>query len=162
MHRLDRETSGLVLASPDASLRAELGDLFASGAVHKEYQALVFGRCHEKGVVRRALADGRRGRPLPAVTRYRLLEWLGPLSLVRARPEHGRKHQIRRHLQAIGHAIVGDERYPPPRFRRVPGYPGRLWLHASRLELPDGRVWEAPLPPELAAHLDLLRTLPTG
>ena len=100
---------------------------------------------------------GRRGRPLPAVTRYRHREALGGFSLVEARPETGRKHQIRRHLHGIGHPIVGDERYRPRRFKAVPGYPGRLWLHAAALELPDGHTIVAPLPPALMDHLDRLR-----
>lgn len=157
VHRLDRETSGVVLLSADPALRGALGRAFAVGEVHKTYRALVHGRTHRKGIVRRPLADARRGRPLEAVTRYRTLEWLGGFSLVEVRPETGRRHQIRRHLQMIGHPVVGDERYGPRRFRPVPAFPGRLWLHAARLALPDGRVFESSLPPELESHLDALR-----
>lgn len=156
VHRLDRPVSGVVLCSADADLRREMSNWFAERTVHKRYRALVFGRTRVKGTVRRALDDGRRGRPLPAVTRYRRVEWLGGFTLVEARPETGRKHQIRRHLHGLGHALVGDERYRGPR-RRVPAYPGRLWLHASAIELPDGRSFEAPLPAELQANLAALR-----
>lgn len=156
-HRLDLETSGVVLASPDPELRGQIGRWLADGQVVKRYRALVFGRTHRKGTISRALPDARRGRTLRATTRYRRLEWLGPLTLVSARPETGRKHQIRRHMQSIGHALVGDERYPPKRPRAVLAFPGRLWLHASSIELPDGRFFEAPLAPELAAHLATLR-----
>ena len=138
VHRLDRETSGVLLCASDPALRAELGAFFASGRVEKRYRALVHGRTHAKGIVRRALADGRRGRPLPAVTRYRRLEALGRVTLIEARPETGRKHQIRRHLAGVGHFVVGDERYPPRRFSGVPGFPGRLWLHAM-FRPPAGR-----------------------
>lgn len=157
VHRLDRETSGLVLYSADPEVRGSLGRDLAEGRVEKTYLALVHGRPHEKGIIRKPLADARRGRPLEAVTRYRIEERLGGFTLLRVRPETGRKHQIRRHLQSIGHAVVGDERYPPPRFRAVPGFPGRLWLHAAALALPDGTRLECPLPPELAAHLERLR-----
>lgn len=156
VHRLDRDTSGVLLASDDPALRASLGALFAEGAVVKRYRALVHGRCNAKGIVRRALADARRGRPLEAVTRYRRLAIYGRVSLLEARPETGRQHQIRRHLAGIGHPIVGDARYGPRRPPPVAGFPGRLWLHAGAIELPDGRAFEAPLPPELEAHLALL------
>lgn len=155
-HRLDRETSGIVLASTDRATRAALGEWFAAGEIAKRYLVLVHGRIRRKGVIRRPLPDARRGRPLEAVTRYRLVRWIGLTSLVVARPATGRKHQIRRHLQAIGHAVVGDTRYPARPFRPVPGFPGRLWMHAESLALPDGRVFEDPLAPELARHLQLL------
>ena len=69
------------------------------------------------------------------------------------------KHQVRRHLAGIGHPIVGDTRHNKGRVVRVPAYPDRLWLHAARLEVPfgEGRVIEAPLPPELEATLTALR-----
>lgn len=155
-HRLDLHTSGVLLASPDPEIRGAIGAMFAASEVTKKYKALVYGRAHKKGIVRRKLADGRRGRPLPAVTRFRLDTWLGPLSLLTVRPETGRKHQIRRHLQSVGHAVVGDDRYPPKRRMKVPSFPGRLWLHANELQLPDGRRFRAPLPPELDEHLQLL------
>lgn len=157
IHRLDKQTSGLVLCSGDAATRAQWGEYFAQHELQKTYLALVHGRARRKGIVRKALKDGRRGKPLEAVTRYNLVEWLGPCSLLRLRPETGRKHQLRRHLQGLGHAIVGDDRYPPKRRRAVPGFPGRLWLHASSLEIPGQATFEAPLPPELLQHLELLR-----
>lgn len=157
VHRLDRETSGVLICAADPRIRAELGALFTRGDVDKRYLALVHGRTHAKGVIRRALSDARRGRPLPAITRYRRLEVLGRVSLLEVRPETGRTHQIRKHLAGIGHAIVGDERYPPKRFTPVAGFPGRLWLHAASISLADGRTFEAPLPSELADHLALLR-----
>ena len=143
LHRLDRGASGVVLYSANPELRASLGKAFAEGEVAKRYQALVHGRTHTKGTIRVPVL----GRP--AVTRYRLLRRLGGFSLLRVRPETGRHHQIRRHLHGIGHSLVGDDRYKPRGFRPVPGFPGRLFLHASALELPDGRTWSAPLPDEL-------------
>jgi len=157
IHRLDLDASGLVLCAADSSLRGELGRWFADGEVHKEYMALAWGRVHKKGTIRRQLKDPRRRRFLPAVTRYQCLEWLGGFSLLALTPETGRRHQLRRHLHGIGHALVGDRRYRPRRFRAVPGFPGRLWLHAVRLALPDGRSYEAPLPAELERHLVVLR-----
>lgn len=156
IHRLDKETSGIVLLSPDAALRGELGKLFAAGTITKRYLALVQGLTHRKGVIRKPLPDARRGQPLPSVTRYRALERLGGFTLLRVRPETGRKHQIRRHLQLIGRPIVGDTRYPGRKRIPVPGFPGRLWLHSLSITLPDGRVFEAPLPKQLVDHLEAL------
>lgn len=158
IHRLDRETSGLVLCSPDPKVRAKFGRWFAQGDVRKEYLTLVFGRTHRKGVIRRPLHDQRRQRKLPATTRYRQLDRLGAFSYLRAIPESGRKHQLRRHLHSIGHAIVGDQRYRPRKFRPVPAFPGRLWLHAHRLILPNGWEFCAPLSADLQEHLEVLQT----
>lgn len=155
-HRLDLETSGVVLYARTPQTLGELGKWFAVGAVEKTYLALVHGRTQRKGIVRRALDDARRGHALDAVTRWKLLEWLGGFSLLAVRPEHGRKHQIRRHLALIRRPVVGDARWGDRR-ARVPAHPGRLWLHAQDLVLPDGRAFHAPLPPLLELHRETLR-----
>jgi 23S rRNA-/tRNA-specific pseudouridylate synthase len=157
VHRLDRETSGVVLYAATPAHRAALGALFEAGSVRKTYLALVQGRAHAKGVIRTPVPRDDGGPPQDAVTRYRLAEVLGAFALVRVAPETGRKHQIRVHLQSVGLAVVGDTRYPPKRPLRVPAFPGRLFLHAAKLSLPDGRTFESPLPPELSACLDALR-----
>jgi 23S rRNA-/tRNA-specific pseudouridylate synthase len=157
VHRLDLHTSGVVLCATDRTVRGTLGQQFSDRLIKKRYLALVHGRIRRKGIIRRPLADARRSRPLPAVTRYSLIEWIGPYSLVRVRPETGRKHQIRRHLQSIGHAIVGDERYRPKGFKPATGFPYRLWLHAADVTLPDGTQFNAPLPEALETHLTQLR-----
>jgi 23S rRNA-/tRNA-specific pseudouridylate synthase len=146
----------VVLFCPHAA-KAMWAEHFAEGTVQKRYLALVFGQTRDKGIIRRALADGRRSKPLEAVTRYRTLEKFSKWSLLSVRPETGRKHQIRRHLQGIGHAVIGDTRYLPRGRPTVPAFPGRLWLHAERIEI-DGRTFEAPLAPELEAHLAVLRS----
>lgn len=162
LHRLDRETSGVVLFAASARTRAEIGRAFMDGAVQKTYLVLVQGHAHRKGVIRAPLAPDHPGPPQDAVTRYRLVEALGAFSLLRVHPETGRKHQIRRHLQGLGLAVVGDTRYPPARPLRVPAFPGRLCLHAAAVTLPDGRVFEAPLPPDFAACVAALRRPPRG
>ena len=156
-HRIDGSASGIVLCAATPQARGVLSGWFAEGKVGKTYLAVVQGRTRASGTIRRKLQDARRGKPLAAVTRYRKLEWLGSFTLVAVQIETGRKHQIRRHMQGIGHAVVGDERYRPKRLRKVPAFPGRLWLHARAVELPDGQVVEDPLPDELLAHLDALR-----
>ena len=161
IHRLDRETSGLVLCSPNREVIAQISAWLADSLLTKEYRALVHGHTHKSGTIKRPLKD-RRGRKQRAVTRYRRLAQYGGATYLEALPASGRRHQIRRHLQGIGHAIVGDRRYRPRRPGRVTDPPRRLWLHAYRLDLPDGRSFVAELPPELQAHLDLLSSRQTG
>ena len=155
-HRIDKATSGLLLCSPDAEVRAQLGKCFAEGTIHKEYRALVFGHPHRRGRVNRPLMDRRRGRRLDAFTRFRRIATAEGLAYLAVYPETGRKHQIRRHLRGLGHAIVGDKRYGQRRQRSLPSGPDRLWLHLRHLELPEGRVYEAAMPPALMAHLEFL------
>ena len=161
VQRLDQGTSGLLLCGSSRNHRAMASAWLEEGLVEKTYLTAVHGRTRKKGTLRRALPDARRGRPLPAVTRYRTLEWLGGFSLLAVRIETGRKHQIRRHLSGIGHPVIGDPRHGPRRPVRVPGWPGRLWLHARVLVLPDGETFEDPLPPELLSSLDAMRSGPT-
>lgn len=156
-HRLDLDASGLVLCAADPALRAQVGTWLQEGQVGKHYLVMVHGRMRKKGTVRRPLQDARRGRKLPATTRYRSLEWFDRATLVEALIETGRKHQLRRHMQGLGHSIVGDRRYGPRRFKSVPGFPGRLWLHAAMVVLPDGTVLRDPLPEALVRHLGVMR-----
>jgi 23S rRNA-/tRNA-specific pseudouridylate synthase len=153
IHRLDRDTSGVVLYAASDAVAREVGYYFAQGTITKVYTALVHGHVHKGGVIRLQLDDQRRGHKLDATTHYEVAAKLSGVTLLTVTPETGRKHQIRRHLQAIGHAIVGDTRYRSRRARPVPGAPDRLWLHAGSLTLPDGRTFTAPLAPELLASL---------
>jgi 23S rRNA-/tRNA-specific pseudouridylate synthase len=159
-HRLDRETSGVVLYAASILTRGNIGRHFMDGTVSKTYLALVQGHAHKKGVIRVPLTPDDGGPPQEAVTRYRLQEGLGAFSLLRVTPETGRKHQIRRHLHGLGLAIVGDDRYLPKHKLRIPAYPNRMFLHAAKIELPDGRVFEAPLPEELERCVVALRSRP--
>jgi 23S rRNA pseudouridine955/2504/2580 synthase len=159
IHRLDRETSGIVLCSPDAAVRGEMGAWFARGEVEKRYRALVYGATRKRGTIKKSLFDRRRRKALEAETEYERLGVYAGFSYLDVAPHTGRKHQIRQHLQGIGHAIVGDRRYRPRKFRAVPGFPDRLWLHAYSLTLPNGWSFEAPLPHELERHLQVLQEL---
>lgn len=156
VHRLDLGTSGVAVLARQAAV-SDLAESFAMREVEKHYTALVFGVTRQKGTLRRALPDARRGKPVPAETRYRRLEEFGKWSLLDVRPVTGRKHQIRRHLQGIGHALIGDDRFGPRGKKTVPAFPGRLWLHCASLEVPDLPRLEAPLPEELERHLEVLR-----
>ena len=109
-----------------------------------------------KGLLDSPLFDERRKRPLAAQTRYRVIERFDGFALLELQLVTGRKHQLRRHLTKAGWPIVGDERYGPKRPKRVPGFPGRLWLHAARIELANRSI-EAKLPADLEQHLEVLR-----
>ncbi len=179
LHRLDRDTSGLVLfARSRAALR--LGSRqFARHAVCKQYDALTRrGDLAEDGVIdaplRRDPADRRRVHIDPAgaaaTTRYAVLEPLGALALVRLWPRTGRMHQLRVHLAAHGAPILGDPVYNPnstlegPDLLSTGGCNLRMWLHASALTLclpgPRGvrsRTFLSPFPSDGIAVLAALR-----
>ena len=156
VHRLDAPVSGLVLCAESKEVRKMLSKHFEDRNLTKTYLALVHGRTRRKGIIRKQLKDPRRQRLLDAVTRYSCIEWIDRCTFLRVRPETGRKHQIRRHLHMIGHGLVGDKRYRSYGDIGVPTE--RLWLHAHKLELPDGRIFECPLPGRLQAHLEALRS----
>ncbi|MBI5490232.1 MAG: hypothetical protein HY905_23050 [Deltaproteobacteria bacterium] len=161
-HRLDVGTSGPVLFARGDTLRA-LGRAFESGAVAKEYLALVKGVPHKSGRVR---GEGGATRGGDEETRYRLERIVGGYGLLRVSPTTGRRHQIRRHLRRIGHPILGDERYGDPRANRFLAETcalARTFLHLAAITFPgpDGhplRV-EAPLPAELELVIARLKQL---
>jgi 23S rRNA-/tRNA-specific pseudouridylate synthase len=162
-HRLDVGTSGPVLFARGEALRA-LGRAFETGAVDKEYLALVRGVPRRAGTIRIAAEGGRRGAP--EATRYRREDVVGGYGLLRVSPGTGRRHQIRRHLQRIGHPVLGDDRYGDPRANRFLADTcalARPFLHLAAVAFTteDGsrRRIESPLPPELELVLDRLRRL---
>jgi 23S rRNA pseudouridine1911/1915/1917 synthase len=168
VHRLDRDTSGLLVVARSARAHRALVAALARREVRRLYLALVHGRFDvPRGTVDAPIGvdPGRPTRRMlspegrPARTHFRRTAgWQAAgLSLVEVELETGRTHQIRVHLAAIGHPVVGDPVYGAPPF---PGL-GRTWLHAARLELDHPStgarlVVESPLPPELAAVLDRL------
>ena len=179
VHRLDKETSGcLVLAATQEAARL-LGREIAQRRIVKTYWALVHGVPEPRNGtirlplikaaspagdrVRAALAD-EMDAAWPAVTHYEVLQVrLDRYAFVALTPETGRQHQLRAHLAAIGHPIVGDAKYPPAgnTFTAKPDDPGAmLQLLAQRLTLrhPKGHMLSvaAPLPPHMRALLDKL------
>lgn len=155
-HRLDRATSGVVLCGAGKRARAQLNTALESA--HKTYVALVAGEPEEaEGAFTLPLSDARRGRPLAAETRFQVRERFGGFTLLELTLVTGRKHQLRRHLADAGLPVVGDERHGPRRPRRVPAFPGRLFLHAERIVLTE-RTIEAPLPEALQRCLSALRS----
>ena len=142
VHRLDMATSGLVLMARGAAMQRTLSLAFAERRVDKRYVAVVHGRlAPAEGCIDLPLAadwpnrprqqvDHERGKP--SLTHYRVLshDAAAGTTRVELRPITGRSHQLRVHLQALGHPIVGDALYGPQ-----PPKAGRLMLHAQRLEL---------------------------
>ena len=173
VHRLDRDTSGLIIVARRDSAQASVMAQLKARRVKKTYLALVqgsvaaavgrieapIGRDPKHRTKMAVVHDGR-----PSVTGYRVRERFDAWTLLELDLVTGRTHQIRVHLDAIGHPIAGDPVYGTGTSRRGPDGLGRLFLHAWRLELTspsDGHLIRAtaPLPAELESVLDGLRTV---
>lgn len=145
VHRLDMATSGLLVMARGREMERALSISFQQRRVQKRYVAVVAGRLDAPaGEVALPLITDWPNRPRQKVdaeagkaslTSYCLLahDPLGDTSRVELTPHTGRSHQLRVHMQAIGHPILGDELYAPPEHRAAAS---RLLLHATRLELP--------------------------
>lgn len=170
VHRLDRDTSGLLAVAKSDRVHRALQALIRERRMTREYLALVQGRLDARsGTVdaplgrdraRRTVVSTRTDKPRPARTHFTRLESLGRTTLVRARLETGRTHQIRAHFAAIGHPVAGDAAYGGEAGRRL-GLE-RQFLHAAWLAFPhpvtgDEVAAESPLPADLAAALDEAR-----
>ena len=168
VHRLDKDTSGLILIAKDGVTRAALQRQFKRRQVAKTYLALVEGQMQPReGVVEAPVGRDKRQRKKMAVVRsgreartlYRAIEYFADHTLLEVRPHTGRTHQVRVHLSWLGYPIVGDAVYGRHRQRLLRG---RHFLHAARIRFSHPATseeveFEATLPPELAAVLDQLR-----
>jgi 23S rRNA pseudouridine1911/1915/1917 synthase len=187
VHRLDRDTSGVLVLAKSAHAHAALSQQFEHNKAHKIYLALVSGPVPRTDEVirlpigphlqRPGLMAIRRHQGKSALTRYSVLERFRGFTLLDVRPQTGRTHQIRVHLRAIGHPLAIDQWYGgrealllsalKPSYRPKAGEEerpimARLTLHAQALELihpTRGRAcrWVAPLPKDFAAVLRNLR-----
>ena len=161
VHRLDRDTSGLLLIAKNQKTFQHLKEQFQARKVVKVYRAFVYGRVKEdagaidrpigrsaKDFRMRSAQRGARGKLREAVTHYTVLGRGKCTSFIELRPKTGRTHQLRVHLKAINHPIVCDSLYAPKRKAEL-GF-DRLALHASRIEaeIEKGKhmSFEAPLP----------------
>ncbi|MDE0027543.1 MAG: RluA family pseudouridine synthase [Spirochaetaceae bacterium] len=157
VHRLDKDTSGVMVVARHAAAHACLARQFSERTVGKRYLAWVSGRPVPPSgrIATRLRRDAKnplrvrvsRDTGKPAVTRYRVCESAGDASLMALRPLTGRTHQLRAHMRWLGHPILGDPLYAG----RAKGPAARLLLHAHRLAivLPGGTartVFEAPPP----------------
>jgi 23S rRNA pseudouridine1911/1915/1917 synthase len=174
VHRLDRDTSGLLVFARHEEAAEHLIGQFRRHAVHRVYWAIVHGQPRDGTIVSnlvRDRGDGRRGSVANpkvgqrAVTHVRWLEQLGDYSIVECRLETGRTNQIRIHLAEEGHLVCGDPKYNQPygmeEIHDLSGAP-RLALHAAELGFVhpvtgDDVFFQMPFPPDLADLVDRLR-----
>jgi 23S rRNA pseudouridine1911/1915/1917 synthase len=188
VHRLDKQTSGLIVVAKNDLTHRKLGEMFSERRLRKSYLALVHGwPAQDSGtislpisrdVIRRTRMTTRRAGGRTAVSHWKVLERIdgpyGRFTLLSVRIETGRTHQIRVHMQSLGHAVVGDTLYGAPR-TLIPSSPKgaprveaeslsleRNFLHAAELEFEHPRSGKkldlrAPLPAELEQFLQQLR-----
>jgi 23S rRNA pseudouridine1911/1915/1917 synthase len=171
VHRLDKDTSGLLVVAKTLTAHTDLVRQLQARTVKREYLALVYGEIDRSGTVDAPLARDPHNRtkrgvhPMgkPAITHYEPIErFPGGLTLLRCKLETGRTHQIRVHMQHIGHPLVGEQVYGASRRSHMKLPFPRQALHAERLGLVhpvthDFVQWECPLPPDFASLLAALR-----
>jgi len=172
VHRLDKDTSGLLVVAKTVSAQSELVKQLADRSMRRVYLAVVQGDPPASGTIdapvgrdvraRTRMAVTNRGKP--ARTSYRVLERYGQAALVECRLETGRTHQIRVHFQHIRHPLIGDETYR--RGTRHGIRFARQALHAAQLALvhPTTRKavsWSAPMPRDMKRLVETLRNDPT-
>lgn len=160
VHRLDRATSGVMIAAKTAKALSSLQKQFSSRKAHKTYYAIVFGHLKQPEAVidlpiernPKAPATFRVGvNGKPAITRYIVRQETDHYTLLELKPETGRTHQLRVHLAYLGHPIVGDGLYNGKTAKR-------MFLHAHSLEITipsrERKVFESPLPKEFQEFLE--------
>ncbi|PYS89404.1 MAG: RluA family pseudouridine synthase [Acidobacteria bacterium] len=178
VHRLDRDTSGLLVVAKTEAAHEHLADQFRAREVFKSYVTLVHGQIREdKGRIEQPLARDPRNRTRMAVVRagrpalsiYRVRRRFERFTLLDVEIKTGRTHQIRVHLAWLKHPVVGDKVYgggrdqtiPDPKLRAAVAALGRQFLHAERLgfrhpSTGEWRQFNAPLPAELTRLLEAL------
>lgn len=170
VHRLDKDTSGLMVVAKNNQAFRYLKKQFASRKVIKKYLALVIGQVKDKkGTITKAISLSKKDhkkrsalldeKAKQAWTEYKVLKRFKAYTLLEVIPKTGRTHQIRVHLASIGHPIVGDKQY---KFKRQPRLAGlkRQFLHAAylKLKLPNGKLikFKSELPQDLWTNLTCL------
>src|SRR3954470_6046653 len=169
VHRLDKDTSGLLVVAKTVEAQASLVEQLASRSMRRTYLALVQGDPPASGVIDAPLGRDPRARTRMAVTHrgkpsrtsYRVVERFGTAALVECRLDTGRTHQIRVHFQHIRHPLIGDTVYRRGTRHGI-SFP-RQALHAAELSLvhpSSGQTmtWRSPLPRDMKRLLDQLRT----
>ena len=167
IHRIDRDTSGLVMVSKKRSTLKLLQELLREHKIQKTYAAVVKGNVAldkqliDAPLLRYELSNGERRVRVshegkPSKTQWNVKERFRHGTLVYASPLSGRTHQIRVHGLSIGHPLIGDDKYGHQTEYRGPN-PRRLCLHAMRLEIPNYPVIEAPLPEDMQNIVAQLR-----
>ena len=168
VHRLDKDTSGLLVVAKTVTAQAELVKQLADRSMRRVYLAVVQGDPPASGVIDAPVGRDVRARTRMAVTHrgkeartaYRVRERYGRAALVECRLETGRTHQIRVHFQHLRHPLIGDETYRRGTRHGI-AFP-RQALHATELSLRHPRsgeimTWSAPLPRDMKRLIDTLR-----
>jgi len=168
-NRLDRNTSGIVLVGKTAGMLHQLNQWIQKHEMEKYYITIVEGRLEGEGTLTGSLIrdeksnrtivagsnNGKRLGVIPqqeksATTHYRVLQHGKGYTLIEVELVSGRTHQIRTHLQSIGHSLLGDVKYGGKPFGGV----NHQLLHAWRVKLPDGREFRAPVPPLMRSTME--------
>jgi len=174
VHRLDKDTSGLLVAAKDENVHHRLSEMFAERKVKKTYIALAEGRFKEdRGEIKLPIGRSRIDRKKMsvaidngrnAVTAFEVIEEFRHAALLNIYPRTGRTHQIRVHLNYIGHPIIADQVYGTRFSSKIAKMIGleRQFLHAAKLEFTHPVTeklmkFEDPLPPDLLGSLEKLR-----
>lgn len=162
VHRLDKDTSGVLLAAKNRETLKQLEETFAKGRVEKEYLCLLVGRLQQNEGTLDFPLPGREDKPVRAHTRFRVAKRFSETTLVRADIATGRMHQIRLHFARYGHPVVMDDQHGDfsfnKRFRKECAL-RRQFLHASTVALEyrgKKRIWTAPLPTDLSKALEFV------
>lgn len=172
VHRIDRETSGIVLIAKNQETYDFLKKQFLDREIEKAYHLIVYGDVrYDEGIInlpigrnksdfrKRATGKAVRGEAREAITHYKTLARKDSISLIEANPQTGRTHQLRVHFADIGHSIVGDRLYSVP--RKSPVDIPRLALHAYSIEfeLPDKKITKiiAPYPADFQKAVEFFK-----
>jgi 23S rRNA pseudouridine1911/1915/1917 synthase len=172
VHRIDRETSGIVLIAKNQVTYDFLKKQFLDREIEKSYRAVVYGDVrYDEGIInlpigrnshdfrKRATGKDIRGEAREAITHYKTLARKDKISLIEANPRTGRTHQLRVHFADIGHGIIGDKLYGVA--KKAPIDINRLALHAYSIEftLPNGEWLKviAPYPPDFQQAVDFFK-----
>jgi 23S rRNA pseudouridine1911/1915/1917 synthase len=185
VHRLDKETSGLIVVAKNDTAHRKLAAAFSARHVKKTYVALVHGwpknnrgtiaSSISRDAVRRTRMTTRRSGGRDAITHYevqkRISSDFGKFSLLKVRIDTGRTHQIRVHMASLGHPVVGDTLYGAPREMRAKFGPplslNRNFLHASELQFAHPRTqnvlsFSRPIPEQLSNFLQVVEANPAA
>lgn len=169
VHRIDKDTSGLIMVAKNDRAHLSLAEQLKEHTVNRTYVAIVHGDiAHEKGTVdapigrdpknRQQMAVVENGKK--AVTHFRVLERFRQYSLLELQLETGRTHQIRVHMNYIGHPVAGDPKYGPQKTLKIHGQALHAKLLGFKHPVTNERlIFEAPLPADMQQELERLRTL---
>ena len=186
VHRLDKETSGVILVAKTDESHMNLAKQFEKRSIKKQYKAIVWGQIDDKGEIEGLIGRHSRNRQAfdmvssngkHSFTQYKTDSYLAPLSVVSLFPKTGRTHQLRVHLKSIGHPIFADELYSGGK-KRIKSYHtqysmllnrlfknmNRVALHAEKIEIKhpangEKVVFEAPIPDDMIRIQNILTDL---